>query len=106
MRLYVLRRPTAEVPLLYDDYEETGDAGIPLQFTVIKVNDDEEDWPDPASCVVAIRQRDAAFTAARLLVDLYQRCDLSGEFLMIERGDIEEAYRKALAATTSQDRPS
>ena len=25
---------SAEVPLLYDDFEEKGDAGVPLEFTV------------------------------------------------------------------------
>ena len=83
---------TAETPLLFDDFEETSEAGLPLKFTV--VNEVDGEWPEPEVSVKAIRRRDAAFLAARLLVDIYQ----SGED--INRNNLEPAYCAALNATS------
>ena len=83
---------TAETPLLFDDFEETSEAGLPLQFTV--VNEVNGKWPESEVSVKAIRRRDAAFLAARLLVEIYQ----SGED--INRSNLEPAYQAALNATS------
>ena len=79
---------TTEVPLFYDDFKETGDAGIALEFTI----EDEisGDWPEPEASVKKIRRRDAAFQVARLLVEAYCR----GE-------DIEYGYLCSLLETQS-----
>ena len=63
---------TATVPLLLDDFDETGDS--PLHFTVEQALADEEPWPEPDG------KRnddppagDAAFRASQLLVEAYRR---------------------------------
>lgn len=85
---------TQEVPLLYDDFEETGDAGIPLEFTV----EDEVsgDWPEADASVKEIRRRDAAFQAAHLLVEAYRRGEERGG--SIDWDDLDQAYQAALIA--------
>ena len=86
---------TKEVPLLYDDFEETGDAGIPLEFTV----EDEVsgDWPEPDASVKEIRRRDAAFLAARLLIEAYQHGEERGG--SIDWDELDQAYQAALQAS-------
>jgi hypothetical protein len=37
---------TPDVPLLLDDYEEDGDAGVPLEFTIEQELIDGEPWPE------------------------------------------------------------
>jgi len=88
---------TPEVPLLFDDFEEQGDTGVPLEFTV----EDEVsgDWPEPNASVKAIRRRDAAFQAARLLVEAYRRGDERGG--SIDWDDLDQAYQAALNATAT-----
>lgn len=86
---------SAEVPLLYDDFEEQGDAGVPLEFTV----EDEVcgDWPEPEASVKEIRRRDAAFQAVRLLVEAYRRGEERGG--SIDWDDLDQTYRVALEAS-------
>jgi hypothetical protein len=64
---------TAQLPLLFDDYEEVD--GQPLIFEVVA---EVETWPEPESSVLHQRRATAAERACRLLVEAYRRGEESG----------------------------
>lgn len=82
------------VPLLFDDYDEMGDAGIPLEFTVEEELDGN--WPEPDASVKRLRQQAAAFHAAQLLIDAYRRGEERGG--SIDWDYLDQAYQAALDA--------
>ncbi len=95
---------TAEVPLLFDDYEETGDS--PLIFTVEQELDSDTPWPEADGSVHSLRRRAAAFTTVRLLIEAYCRGEERGG--SIDWDDIDQAYQAALQAwvgQSGQERP-
>jgi hypothetical protein len=81
---------TADMPLLYDDFEEV-DLGHVLAFEAQEV----EDFPEPAACVREIIQRDKAFAACKALIAAYQRGEESES---IDWEDVDQAYQLALKA--------
>jgi hypothetical protein len=85
---------TAEVPLLVDDYVETSNVEVPLNFTI--EGECESEWPMPDSSVIRMRQQNAAFRAALLLVEAYQRGEACGVLGSIDWSDLDEAYQMAL----------
>lgn len=86
---------TLEVPLLYDDFEEEDDNV--LEFTVQQTLEDDQAWPEKDASVMELQRREAAFMAARLLVDAYKKSEESGSE-SIDWSDVDQAYRAALKA--------
>jgi len=80
---------TAEMPLLFDDYEESNDSGALVFKAVAQVGD----WPEQDASVIHIQQADAAMLACRYLVDARKAAQETGGQV-----DWEKAYRAALLA--------
>ena len=80
---------TAQLPLLFDDYEERD--GQPLIFEVVA---EVETWPEPESSVLHQRRAIAAERACCLLVEAYRRGEESGGSVAWE--DLDAAHAVAL----------
>ena len=86
---------TPQLPLLLDDFEEQGDSGDALEFTIEQTLAEGEDYPAPDASVVAFRRGNAARRAAELLVAAYRRGEASGS---VDWEDLNLAYETALLA--------
>ena len=84
---------TAEMPLLFDDYEESDESGA-LVFKVISRVDE---WPVQDASVLQIQKANAAMLACRYLVDACMVAQASGTQV-----DWNKAYRVARFALGTQ----
>ncbi|MHB1544921.1 MAG: hypothetical protein ACYCVU_10220 [Gammaproteobacteria bacterium] len=89
----VLWDNTPTMPLLMDEYEEIGDAGVPVTFQATPVTE----WPGPDNSVLKAQRDQTAHQVARQLVGLYQQARERNE-AFISRDRLFDLYQLALAA--------
>lgn len=82
---------TPEMPLISDELDEDGDAGVPLTFVVIE---QVEAFPKPDHSVDLLVAKEAAFSCMRKLIAAYDAGQESGG--SIDWSDLDEAYAVAL----------
>jgi len=90
---------TRQMPLLFDDYEETD--GRVLEFNVVA---EVRKWPTPDANVLRLRRDAAAMQACHLLVDAYRRGKESGG--SIDWEDLDLAHEAAQAALDGKTCPA
>lgn len=86
---------SAEVPLLYDDYEEQNDNT--LEFKATELTDGQ--YPEPASCVIQAKETNAYRAVARAFLKAYAAGANGGS---IEMSDLDDAWGLAVAAGLSE----
>jgi hypothetical protein len=84
---------TAEMPLLFDDYEESGESGT----LIFKIISQVDEWPVQDASVIQIQKANAAMLACRYLVDACMVAQSSGTQV-----DWKKAYRVARFALGAQ----
>ena len=89
----VLWDNTPTMPLLMDEFEETGDAGVPVLFQATPVTE----WPGPDNSVLKAQHDKIAHDVARQLIGLYQHARERNE-AFISRDRLFDLYQLALAA--------
>ena len=92
----VLWDNTPNMPLLMDEFEETGDAGVPVLFQATPVTE----WPGPDNSVLKALHAKTAHDVARQLIGLYQHARERNE-AFISRDRLFDLYQLALAASAT-----
>ena len=92
----VLWDNTPTMPLLMDEFEETGDAGVPVLFQATPVTQ----WPGPDNSVLKAQHDKTAHEVARQLIELYQQARERNE-AFISRDRLFDLYQLALAASAT-----
>ena len=80
---------TPEMPLLYDDYEETGDSGAVLEFKVVG---EYQEWPEPEVCVKIIERDAAARRACEHLIAAHECSNSASVREALLQSALEEAH--------------
>jgi len=83
---------TEAMPLLSDDYHESGDESLVWECEAV------DNYPPPDYSVRQLHKEQAAFKVCRGLVEIYQRGEASGEAL--PREDLDQWLAWALKAVT------
>ncbi len=86
-----MMQDTAEVPLLFDDEEDSSPS-----FSFEQALPADAPWPEPYGHVNSRHQRQAAFQVGKLLIEAYRRGEARGG--SIDWDELDLAYQAALEA--------